>query len=68
MTGLNFEKANFILSTKEKLPRYSCVLYREFLCLYLVFMLCLYCTYHVSYPRRRTNQGIEILIYFVSYN
>ncbi len=46
MTGLKFEKANFILSTKEKLPiRHTAVsgIFMLISCVYIVFILYLSC-------------------------
>ena len=46
MTGLKFEKANFILSTKEKLPiRHTAVsgIFMLISCVYVVFILYLSC-------------------------
>lgn len=67
MTGLKFEKANFILSTKEKLPiRQTAVsgIFMLISCVYVVFILYLSCVISAM----AANYGIETLAYFVSYN
>lgn len=51
MTGLKFEKATFILITKEKLPYTAHSRIGDF----YAYILCLYCTYHVSELKWQLN-------------
>lgn len=51
MTGLKFEKAHFILSTKEKLPiRHTAVpgIFMLISCVYIVFILYLSCVTQIN--------------------